>query len=79
MHSLQQLLGIAVPNLCIIVKKRVKRQNLNTASVLLTYVENALEEHNKRSEEVGFEPTVHEVDFCFQDRRIRPLCHSSAI
>lgn len=43
MHSLQQLLGIAVPNLCIIAKKRVKRQNLNTASILLTYVENALE------------------------------------
>ena len=31
----------------------------------------------KGTEEVGFEPTVRGTDFCFQDRRIRPLCHSS--
>ncbi len=32
---------------------------------------------DQMSEEVGFEPTVRGADFCFQDRRIRPLCHSS--
>jgi hypothetical protein len=51
-------LVIAVPDLCIIAKKRLNSQNPNTASISLTVVESAVEGHIKRTEEVGFEPTV---------------------
>ncbi len=36
-----------MPDLCIIAKKRRKKQNPNTTSILLTYVETALEGHKK--------------------------------
>ncbi len=42
-HSFSTQLVSAVRDLCIIAKKRIKRQNLNTASVLLTHVGNDVE------------------------------------